>query len=219
MGRWDSKVLLKAAFCHSLWLPVFVCKSIQYWVPVLDWELLCVCCTQPEATGCLASTLPHIHSLLPATDHWNIDCHHRLSLYWLMFAIWSCMDRQTHSRLKHSQTQSIDVHFMLLHYSIILGGGKWATKGQNIRKWLSAILCSTCLIQWTTAQYALLIPLALCSASISHDIYVVFKGLTQILQSQESHDRSSRDSEVISSFALLIPPTHVIHIFTHTKTL
>lgn len=61
---------------------------------------------------------------------------------------------------------------------------------KNPLKWPSAILCRTCLIQRITAQYAPLIPLALCTTSISHHIYLVFfffiKGLTQIPQCSDT---------------------------------
>lgn len=60
------------------------------------------------------------------------------------------------------------------------------SSGQKVLEWRPVVLRSTCLIQRITAQYALLIPVTLCTTSISHRIYLVFKGLTQILQCSES---------------------------------
>lgn len=148
MGRWDSEVLLKAAFCHShsLPLPVFLCKSIQSWVPVLDWGLLCVLYS---ASGGWLSGLHITPHPCFSPLYRKLKCKrqpYRLSTYGLMFAIWSCMDRQTHSIFEAEPftcTKSSHVLYMLLYHSLI-EREKWATKKQKILKCLRAVLCSTC---------------------------------------------------------------------------
>lgn len=94
------------------------------------------------------------------------------------------IDKHTVSIHTCTNTDNSCVLFTFLCHFLI-GADKWATTRQKEKKMLKcvfAILCGTCLIQRITAQYALLIPLALCTTSIPHHIYLVFIGLTQILQ-------------------------------------
>lgn len=107
------------------------------------------------------------------------------------------MSRQTHSGMSGAETfAGTDTKGAALCAFASLSTRrkriKWASMRRKKKplKWPSTILCSTCLIQRITAQYAPLIPLALCTTSISHHIYLVFffffKGLTQIPQCSDT---------------------------------
>jgi len=175
-----SKGLAKSCFL-SLSLPP--CLFFMQIDPSLGYSIRLgvVVCTVlcPRRLAVWLTHSPTSLLYFPAIVNWNVVCSHRLSTCGLMLSIWSCMDRQTKSTAQRAVRSS-------LCFCIILGlkkkneqprGGK-----KKYIKCVSVTLCGACLIQRITAQYVLLIPLPLCTTSISHHIYLVFKGLTQILQ-------------------------------------